>query len=324
MNVKASKHSETVGIVTVVGAGLMGQGIALQFALHGFKVHLHDTSTEILDKSIVAISDNLRLLSGMDMADGSDIPAILDRITADVSLEKSLNGSDLVIEAVYEDLDLKRSIFADLDELAPAHTIFASNTSSFMASQLVTNLTAGDRVLVANWWNPPYLLPLVEVVPGPDTSQNSTDILCKLLKQAGKSPVVLQKESLGFIGNRLQFALLREAISLVESGVATAEDVDRVVTSSFGRRLAVAGPFEVFDIAGWDTILHIIDELFPHIESSKMSPDTIRKMVETGDLGVKSGRGFYTWDEGKVSDRRAQISETLATLGRLGDAVNNK
>jgi 3-hydroxybutyryl-CoA dehydrogenase len=324
MTVNASKQSGKVGTVTVVGTGLMGQGIALQFAVHGFKVYLNDTSTEILDKSIVTISDNLRLLSEMDMVDDSDMPAILDRITADISLEKSLNCSDLVIEAVYEDLNLKRRIFADLDELAPDHTIFASNTSSFMASQLVANLTAGDRVLVANWWNPPYLLPLVEVVPGPDTSQNSTDILCKLLKLAGKSPVVLQKESLGFIGNRLQFALLREAISLVESGVATAEDVDRVVTSSFGRRLAVAGPFEVFDIAGWDTILHIIDELFPHIESSTMSPETIRKMVETGDLGVKSGMGFYTWDEDKISDRRVQIAETLATLGRLGNEVNNK
>jgi 3-hydroxybutyryl-CoA dehydrogenase len=129
----------------------------------------------------------------------------------------------------------------------------------------------------------------------------------------------LRKESLGFIGNRMQFALLREAISIVDQGIASAEDVDTVVKSSFGRRLAVAGPLEVFDLAGWDTISHIIDQLFPAIESSGDSPAIIKGMVERGELGVKSGRGFYDWDDEAVSALRQRVGETLAAIDRLSE-----
>jgi 3-hydroxybutyryl-CoA dehydrogenase len=158
--------------------------------------------------------------------------------------------ADFVVEAVFEDLALKRSVFADLDRLSPERTILSSNTSSFMSSQLASATGRPDKVVVANWWNPPYLLPLVEVVRGPDTSDDTIETTRALLTKAGKRPVVLQKESLGFIGNRMQFALLREAVSIVERGIASPEDVDAVVTNSFGRRLAVAGPLEVFDLAG--------------------------------------------------------------------------
>ena len=161
---------------------------------------------------------------------------------------------DIVVEAVFEDLPLKLLVFEDLDRHCPQRTILTSNTSSFMTSQLVPATNRPDKVLVANWWNPPYLLPLIEVVKGPDTSDNSLKLTTDLFTNIGKTPVVLQKESLGFIGNRMQFALLREALSIVSDGIATPEDIDKVVTNSFGRRLSVAGPLEVFDVAGWDTI----------------------------------------------------------------------
>ena len=305
--------------VSIVGAGLMGRGIALQFALHGFEVRLNDVSREALDAAMDKICKDLNLLGDLDIASHADITEVPHRISTDTSLEHSVVGADLVIEAVYEDLELKRRVFKELDRLTPDHAILASNTSSFMCSQIATDVSSPDRALVANWWNPPYLLPLVEVVPGPDTSDKMTKVLCDLLAKAGKSPVVLSKESLGFVGNRLQFALLREAISIVENGVATAEDVDRVVTSSFGRRLAVAGPFKVFDIAGWDTILHIIKELFPAIESSPDVSTTVSKMVEGGDLGVKSGTGFYTWDDQSADNVTNRIGKALAVLQSMSE-----
>lgn len=303
--------------IAVVGAGLMGHGIALQFALGGFEVRLNDVSEKSLEQARHNIKAGLELLQGLGVVDAEAAALVPQRIHAGTSLVDSLAGVDFVVEAVFEDLSLKRNVFVELDRLAPDHTILASNTSSFMSSQLAPATARPDRVLVTNWWNPPYLLPLVEVVPGPATSDDTTEATRALLTRAGKRPVVLRKESLGFIGNRMQFALLREAISIVEQGIASAEDVDTVVTSGFGRRLAVAGPLEVFDIAGWDTILAIIEQLFPEIDSSREAPSLVREMVDRGELGVKSGRGFYPWSDESVGSTRQRIGEALATLERL-------
>ena len=160
-------------------------------------------------------------------------------------------------------------------------------------------------------------MPLVEVVRGPDTSDETVETTTAIFESVGKKPVVLAKESLGFIGNRLQFALLREALSIVDKGIASAEDVDTVVKTSFGRRLAVAGPFEVFDIAGWDTIAKIIDQLFPDLDSSAAIPSSISGMVSRGELGVKSGSGFYEWDNPSVNALRGRIASTLSMLENM-------
>ena len=186
-----------------------------------------------------------------------------------------------------------------------------------MTSQLAPFTQRPDKVVVANWWNPAHLLPLVEVVRGPQTSDETIEITKSVLEGIGKRPVVLQKESLGFIGNRMQFALLREALAVVDKGIASAEDVDTVVKTGFGRRLAVAGPLEVFDIAGWDTISHIIDELYPDLDTSDENSPTITGMLERGDLGVKSGRGFYEWNDEAVEALRQRITHALAAIDRF-------
>lgn len=303
--------------IGIVGAGLMGHGIALQFALRGLDVMLNDLDDERLADALANVKVNLGVLRSLGLASEEDEQAVPARIHTSTSLEESMAEVDFVVEAVFEDMPLKLSVFEALDKACPEHTVLTSNTSSFMTSQLAPATKRPDKVLVANWWNPPYLLPLVEVVRGPETSDEALDITTGIFERIGKKPVVLQKESLGFIGNRLQFALLREALSIVAAGIASPEDVDTVVTSSFGRRLAVAGPLEVFDLAGWDTISHIIDQLFPVIESSGDSPRIIEEMVERGELGVKSGRGFYEWDEEAVSALRQRVGETLAAIDRL-------
>jgi 3-hydroxybutyryl-CoA dehydrogenase len=303
--------------VAVVGAGLMGHGIALQFALGGRDVWLNDLTEDALSRAMDSVRTSMGTLQAVGLVDGDAVVQALERVHTEVSLDKALSGAGLVIEAVFEDLDLKRSVFKRLDAVSGGAAILASNTSSFMASQLAPETEHPERVVVANWWNPPYLLPLVEVVPGPNTASETVDTLCGILSAVGKSPVVLRKESLGFIGNRMQFALLREAVSIVEQGIASAEDVDTVVKTSFGRRLSVAGPLEVFDIAGWDTITAIVDQLFPEIERSPDTPAILRGMVDRGELGLKSGRGFYPWTEESAASVRGRVAQALATLEGL-------
>ena len=308
---------DDISKIGVIGAGLMGHGIALNFALGGYDVYLNDTTDESLEKALESVGTSLETMLNVGLADEASAVAVPGRIHTSTSMEETVADVDFVVEAVFEDMDVKHEVFARLDELSPERTILSSNTSSFMSSQLAPATKRPDKVVVANWWNPPYLLPLVEIVRGPQTSDHTIDTTAGLFTKLGKQPVVLQKESVGFIGNRMQFALLREAISVVEQGIATAEDVDLVVTSSFGRRLAVAGPFEVFDLAGWDTISHIIDQLFPLIESSPDSPALIKDKVDKGEFGVKSGKGFYNWSDDAVAELRGRVGRALAAIDRL-------
>ena len=308
---------EEAGNVSVIGAGLMGHGIALQFAAAGFEVALHDTTGEQLEKALADIRAALDTLRHQGIVDETAAAAAPGRISTTTSLPEATAEAALVVEAVYEDLPLKQQVFADLDRHCPPQAVLASNTSSFMTSQLAPSTRRPDRVVVANWWNPAYLVPLVEVVRGPETSDETIAVLCGLLEAAGKRPIVLQKESLGFIGNRMQFALLREALAIVDQGIATPEDVDAVVRTSFGRRLAVAGPLEVFDFAGWDTISHIIDELFPDLDTSPENFPVLKEMVARGEYGVKSGKGFYEWDEEKVAALRRRLAHALSSIDRF-------
>ena len=310
-------NAEDVRQIGVIGAGLMGHGIALQFALGGYDVALVDTTDDNLQGAMDNVRKTLDDLAELGLVDPQTAASASDHIHTSTSLGNAVAAVDFVVEAVFEDLVLKQSVFAELDRCAPEHAVFTSNTSSFMTSQLAPSTNRVDKVVVANWWNPPYLLPLIEVVRGPQTSDMTIDITTGVFSRLGKQPVVLQKESLGFIGNRMQFALLREALAIVQQGIATAEDVDTVVKTSFGRRLAVAGPLEVFDIAGWDTIAAIIDQLFPDLETGTETPGLVRDMVERGDLGVKSGQGFYQWDDDSVAALRRRVSEALASIDRF-------
>ena len=300
--------------IGVVGAGLMGHGIALQFAVGGYEVSLTDTSEKNLQLARENIDNSLTSLVELGLVDDATASDVPGRIHTIVPMAQAMDKVNFVVEAVYEDLALKQEVFAQLDKVCPPDAVLTSNTSSFMTSQLASSTARPDKVLVANWWNPPFLLPLVEVVRGPDTSDETVETATAIFESVGKKPVVLSKESLGFIGNRMQFALLREALFIVDNGIASAEDVDTVVKTSFGRRLAVAGPFEVFDIAGWATISKIIDQLFPDLDSTAGIPTSVSEMVSQGELGVKSGSGFYKWDNQSVGALRSRIASTLSML----------
>ncbi|MFC2029346.1 3-hydroxyacyl-CoA dehydrogenase family protein, partial [Chloroflexota bacterium] len=202
--------------ILVTGAGFMGHGIGQEFALAGHRVVLHDLTDGRLQKAIEQIGRNLRQLADWGLVSTAQIEPALERIQATTSIEDAAQGADFVVEAVFEDLELKQQVFRDLDTLCPEHTILASNTSTFMPSLLASVTARPDRVLVAHYFYPPSLLPVVEVVPSKLTSEETVDAVCGILRAVGKSPIVIQKEAVGFIANRLQFALQREALHIVE------------------------------------------------------------------------------------------------------------
>ncbi len=308
---------DEIRTVAVIGAGLMGHGIALELALAGLRVRWQDVSQTRLEKAMNDVRGGLSVLVDAGLASITRGEEAVRLLTMTTEMREAVKDADLVIEAVFEDLDLKRAVFAQLDALCAPRTILSSNTSTLMPGSIAGATQRPDRVLVTHYFNPPYLLPLVEIVPGQQTSEETTSTIHQFLSRLGKHPVLVRKEVPGFIGNRLQIALVREALSLVEQGVATAEDVDTVIRYSFGRRLAAAGVFEIFDIAGWDLVRAIALNLLPDIGSSRDVPPLLDRMVKDGSLGVKAGKGFYRWTENSAESLRKRIASTLIQIQRL-------
>ncbi len=302
--------------IAVIGAGLMGHGIAQEFALAGYNVGLYDLDAARLEKAMVQIESNLRMFVELGLTDQSSATATPARIHPATELGQAVAGVDYVVEAVFEDLKLKQAIFQQLDQLCPTHTILASNSSTYMPSLMASATNRPDKVLVTHYFNPPHLLPLVEVVRTPATSEATIRTVYDLLVSIGKQPALVQKEVPGFIGNRMQMALLREALSLVEQGIATPQDIDIVIKNGFGRRLAVAGVFEVSELAGWDLVLAVLSNLVPHISATNEPSPLLREQVANGKFGIKSGEGFYTWTPESAAELKQRVAQALAAAQR--------
>jgi 3-hydroxybutyryl-CoA dehydrogenase len=220
-------------------------------------------------------------------------------------------GADFVIESVAEDLNIKQEVYGKMDKLCPPHAIFATDTSGLSPTAIAESIQRKDKFVVAHFWNPAHLLPLVEVVPGKYTSQETVDITMKLMELIGKKPIPLLREAPGFIGNRLQFALLREAMFIVESGIATKEAVDATVRYSMGRRLGVTGPLESADLGGLDIFYNISKYMMRDLcDSHDVSP-LIKEPVDRGALGAKTGAGFYNWTPDELVRLRKMREKVL-------------
>ena len=307
----SEKKIDNIKNIAVIGAGLMGHGIAQEFACAGYRVYLHDITEEQLNNARVQIGKNLMLLAENAVIEEISISATLQRIHTTTDLTVAAKTADFVVEAVSENLPLKQHIFEELDSLCQPHTILASNTTALMPSQIGVNTKRTDKILNTHYFNPPYLIPLVELIRSPNTSDETVSVTFDLLTAIGKTPAIIDKEALGFVGPRLQAALIREAFAIVEQGIASAETVDLVVRNSFGRRLSVAGPFEVFELAGWDLVLAAFEELYKDLNSSPDINPLLREMVESGKLGVKSGEGFYQWTDERQQALRNRMSQAL-------------
>jgi len=289
--------------IAVIGAGLMGHGIAQVFALAGHDVTIYDSVQATLDSAKARILTNLKDL-------GDDRKAA-ERITPVVELAAAVREADYVVEAVLENLPLKQKLFAEIEQHVRPDTILSSNTSVIPITKIMEGLKRRERALGTHWWNPPFLVPLVEVIETQWTSPQAVDFAIKLHAAAGKKPAHVRKDVPGFIGNRLQHALWREAISLVENGICDAETVDNVIKSAFGRRLAVLGPLENADMVGTDLTLAIHQTVLPDIDSRPGPSPYLEKLVKDGKLGFKSGEGFRKWSPEQQQALRQKVLQHL-------------
>jgi len=285
--------------IAVIGAGLMGHGIAQVFALAGHKVTITDTFAKNLETVKTRISANLK--------DLGDDPSAVDRVTPQADLAVAVRDADYVVEAVLEDLPLKQKLFAEIERHVRADAILASNTSVIPITAIMQGLSRRERAVGTHWWNPPFLRPLVEVIETQWTSPQTVGFTMELHQRAGKKPAHVKKDVPGFIGNRLQHALWREAISLVENGICDAETVDAVIKASFGRRIAVLGPLENADLVGTDLTLAIHETVLPAIDSRPGPSPYLKKLVADGKLGFKSGEGFRKWSTEEQAVLRAKV-----------------
>lgn len=289
--------------IAVIGAGLMGHGIAQVFAEAGCVVAIHDPAPATLAAVPARIEANLKLL-------GRDVDAVA-RVRLHATLAGAVTDAEFVFEAAPEKLAIKQAIFAELEQQAPATAILATNTSVIPVGGIAVDVRSADRVVGTHWWNPPFLVPLVEVVQAERTSNETVEQMLELLGDVGKEPVHVKRDVPGFVGNRLQHALWREAISLVASGVCDGETVDRVVKSSFGRRLPIMGPIETADYVGLDLTLDIHEHILHDLDRTPGPSPYLRELVKRGDLGMKTGRGFRTWEPGDPERMRERLLSHL-------------
>lgn len=287
-----SKH------ICVLGAGLMGVGIATYFARFGYDVWLYDTdSSRIAEISAVAggILDELIVTDQFAIGEKTSVVA---RLHGTTSLQ-DIAACRLLIEAIPERLELKHALYAQLEELIAPEAVIASNTSGLPPDALAEKLVHPERLLIAHFWHPPHFIPLVEIVPGTATKPEYLHELQQQLIAMQLEAVVLDRAAPGFVGNRLQFALLREALHIVKSGIASAEVVDQVMRASLGRRYAMVGPLEAADMTGLSTVQDICRHLLPELATGSDMMTLVADKVADGNTGVRSGQGFYHWDDSR-------------------------
>ncbi len=307
---------EQIKNVCVVGAGLMGHGIGLTYALGGYRVILNDINDEILSIATRRIRDNLEILAENAVIVWGSVDEVLSHIKVTSDIEEAVRDADFITEAVSENVEVKRDIFNRLDTFCPRHTILASNTSSLSLKDFAAGIRRKDRTLITHWFNPPHIVPVVEVVRGEDTSDEVFEVVYALLKKVKKIPVKIHKEIPGFIVNRIQMGMIREVWSLWEQGIASPEDIDLAVKGSFGFRMAAIGPLETCDLGGLDLWYNITERLFKLISSAQKPPEALRRKVESGVLGLKSGRGFFDYTEqGRVDAVKLRDKRFIQLLG---------
>lgn len=297
----------------MIGAGLMGHGIALTLARAGHPVTITDPVPEARE----TVADRIRHSMEAMGIGPSEIGQTLDRVKPIAELADAVRTADVVFEAAPEKMALKQAIFAEIEQHAPENCILASNTSVMPITEIMSGLRLKARALGTHWWNPPHMIPLVEVIRTGDTDTALAAEMFALLEGAGKTPVMVNKDVPGFIGNRLQHALWREAVSLVENGICDAAAVDTVIKSSFGRRLAVLGPLENADLVGTDLTLDIHRNVLADLDHRPGPSPYLETLVEDGRLGMKSGEGFYKWTEEEADAVRARVARHLTRLEGL-------
>jgi 3-hydroxybutyryl-CoA dehydrogenase len=303
--------------IAIIGSGVMGSGIGQSFAVSGYHVTINDIKEELLNHAQNRISENLSLLIEEGALTDREKQGALANITYSVDLEGAVRDADFIIEAIPEVIELKLNLYQQLEEIIKPDAIVASNTSTFPISQLMEKASFAERMVITHFFNPGHLVPLVEIVQHDETKPEIVKITMDLMRKIGKSPILLKKEIAGFIANRLQTALMREAFYLLKEGVADAKDIDTAITAGPGFRWAFTGPIEIADFGGLDTWQRVFDNVSPVLDQSKEAPDLIRDLVAEGKLGTKSGEGIFTYEESTVSQKINERDRNFIKLGKL-------
>jgi len=299
--------------IGVIGGGTMGHGIAAAFALHGLSVHLYEPSARQRDEILPSIEAAYGLLVEEEFVTEAAIAAALHQISIFDELAPAVADRDFIVEAIPERMELKQALFAELDRLCPSTTILATNTSSLPLEPMIAALPEArrSRTLVTHWYNPPLVMPLVEISAFGNMPDNIYDEVASLHRSIGKRVAKVLKDVPGLVANRIQQAVAREVFSLIEQGVADAADVDTALKFGPAFRYATTGQLEVADFGGLDIWLTVGDNLLAVMSASREASPLLRRKVDEGKLGVKTGAGFYSYDQATVPAIRR------AFLGRL-------
>jgi len=279
--------------IAVVGAGIMGYGIAQVAAMAKFKVFLRDIDEAILKEALAKIIGSLTRYVRKGSLTQKEVDEIMERITPTTDLKKAVEEADYIIEAVPEILSLKRELFSEIDRYAPSHCILSTNTSQYRITAIATATKRRDKVIGTHFFNPPVMRHLVEIIKGLETSEETLAVTKDLCSRLEMEIVVCQKDSAGFITTRLISLWLNEAQRIYEEGIASKEDIDKACRIAFGHPM---GPFEIFDLSGLDTVLHIMSALAENYGERFKPNQTLINLVESGYMGKKTGRGFYIYD----------------------------
>lgn len=303
--------------ITVLGAGIMGHGIAQVFAQADYPVQLYDLGEEPLRKAKESIENDLDVQVNQGIIEKGAKEAALSQLTFTTNLEQAVKDANYITEAVPEDLDIKHDLYKKIEPMISKDTILTSNTSALPLSSLTKVLEQPDRMLITHFFNPPQLVPLVEVVRSEHTSDNIVNETKEILEKCNKTPVALKKEFPGFVANRLQAALVREAFHIMKEDVADAEDIDKVITNGPGFRWAFIGPIETADFGGLDTWTEVGKFLFPKLSNITTPPEILKSKYDAGKLGVKSGEGFKTYTEEEATEKIKQRDNNFIELLKL-------
>jgi len=309
--------------ISVVGAGIMGHGIASVFALGGYKVTLHDVSEDALTRAQKLISEVFHTLAEAGVIDPRGSTSTLkDRITCTSNLATAVAQADLIVEAVTEDAGIKRSLFSELDTCAPLTALWASNTSSLNIFDLLP-LRRQAKSLIAHWYTPPYIVDLVDVVPGPGTEPDAVIALKDLLESLGKKPITLSKFISGFIANRLQAALNLEIFFLLDQGYATPEQIDQAVKSGLGLRMPLLGLLRKADYSGLELIQQLLANKTYEPPQGLERSRTLDELIKIGRTGVTAGKGFFDYGgrsaEVLFRERDLKLLALQKFLAQLGE-----
>lgn len=307
--------------VTIVGAGTMGHSLAQAFAQGGYQVWLHDIKEEILQKARRLISANLQTLVDLGLL-REDPSVVLRRVQTTTQIKEAAQRADFVIEAIIEDAGAKKEMFKILDETCPPPAILASNTSYLDIFKFVETKRP-DKVLITHWFAPPHIVPLVEIVRGPETSQETVDTVKNLLLKLGKTPIVISKFLPGFIANRMQSALGNEVLFLLDNGYASPEDIDLATKASFGLRIPILGVVKRMDFTGLDLTQKVLQNAAYKVPPQRNRSETVDRLVAQGNLGVKTGKGFYDYGgrspEEIMRERDIKLIKLYEFLKQLGE-----